>query len=414
MYFALGLLTAGLLGLMIAPAVWRRAVRLTRTRIERSVPLTLAEIQADKDQLRAEFAMSTRRLEMSVERLKEKAAEQLIEINRKRELISRLTNEHTGRADTLKRLEAHEADLRERLRAKEESLANTTAEFSNLEVRLAERNHMLLEMEKRIESLNQVSAEKTVELVARGTELDNLRDELTRDRATFRNETADITARLDNERRNAQALESRLVRIEAERDEVKAVMERREKELAELRSELAQAQSAHGSVDNKLAEAEAARIEAEAAVARLTLALERESHTTANDAIQSTLAAVQDEKDSLVNKVTELEDRHQQLQAENAELRRITGEDWETERRENALLRERLNDIAGKVANLTKTVAPEAADDTPLEPPPPRRRPRARVAKAEREAVAALAEAEAEPGKQTLADRVRGLQRPAN
>ncbi len=413
MYFTLGLLTAGLLGLMIAPAVWRRAVRLTRSRIERSVPLTLAEIQADKDQLRAEFAMSTRRLEMSVERLKEKAAEQLIEINRKRELISRLTNEHTGRADTLKRLESHEAELRERLRAKEESLANTTAEFSNLEVRLAERNHMLLEMEKRIDSLNQVSAEKTVELVARGTELDNVRDELTHDRAIFRNESADITARLDNERRNAQALEARLVRIESERDETKKGLERREKEVAELKSELATAQSAHGTVETRLSEAEAARIEAEAAVARLTLAIEKESRSTANDAIQSTLAAVQDEKDALAVKVSQLEDQRQQMQAENAELRRITGEDWETERRENALLRERLNDIAGKVSQLTRTVAPDAADDTPLEPPPPRRRPRARVAAASnREGAVELAEAE--PGKQTLAERVRGLQRPAS
>ena len=413
MYFALGLLTAGLLGLMIAPAVWRRAVRLTRTRIERSVPLTLSEIQADKDQLRAEFAMSTRRLEMSVERLKEKAAEQLIEINRKRELISRLTNEHTGRADTLKRLETHEAELRERLRAKEESLSNTTAEFSNLEVRLAERNHMLLEMEKRIESLNQVSAEKTVELVARGTELDNVRDQLTHDRATFRNETADVTGRLDNERRNAQALEARLVRIESERDETKKGLERREKELAELKSELAAAQSNHATIESRLSEAEAARVEADAAVARLTLALERESRSVANDAIQSTLAAVHDEKDALTNKLAALEEKGQQLQAENAELRRITGEDWETERRENALLRERLNDIAGKVANLTKSVAPDATDDTPLEPAPPRRRPRARVAAVPKEQ-APVELAEGEPGKPTLAERVRGLQRPAS
>jgi hypothetical protein len=47
---------AGLLALMVAPAIWRRAARLTRSRIEKSVPLTLSEIQADKDQLRAEAA----------------------------------------------------------------------------------------------------------------------------------------------------------------------------------------------------------------------------------------------------------------------------------------------------------------------------------------------------------------------
>ena len=49
MYFALGLLTAGLLAVLVTPAIWRRAMRLTRQRIERSVPMTLAEIEADKD-----------------------------------------------------------------------------------------------------------------------------------------------------------------------------------------------------------------------------------------------------------------------------------------------------------------------------------------------------------------------------
>ena len=77
MFFALGLATAGLLAFMVAPLVWRRAVRLTRARIEHAVPLTLSEIKADKDQLRAEFAMSARRLEMNVEHLRQKASQLL-------------------------------------------------------------------------------------------------------------------------------------------------------------------------------------------------------------------------------------------------------------------------------------------------------------------------------------------------
>ena len=100
MYFALGLLTAGLLALMIAPAVWRRAARLTRERIERSVPLTLNEIQADKDQLRAEFAMSTRRLEMTVERLKERVRAQLAADTAGRIVCGAFANAIRGRRPT--------------------------------------------------------------------------------------------------------------------------------------------------------------------------------------------------------------------------------------------------------------------------------------------------------------------------
>ena len=60
-----------------------RAVRLTRRRLEALTPMSMVEIQADKDQLRAEFAMSTRRLEMSVEQLKAKTSSQLAEIGKK-------------------------------------------------------------------------------------------------------------------------------------------------------------------------------------------------------------------------------------------------------------------------------------------------------------------------------------------
>ena len=58
MYFALGALAAGLVMLLIMPAIWRRAVRLTKKRIEAATPITLAEFRADKDQLRAQFALS--------------------------------------------------------------------------------------------------------------------------------------------------------------------------------------------------------------------------------------------------------------------------------------------------------------------------------------------------------------------
>jgi hypothetical protein len=63
MYFGVGFLVAALLGLLFIPLVHNRAVRLTMKRLEASTPLSISEIRADKDQLRAEFAVSTRRLE---------------------------------------------------------------------------------------------------------------------------------------------------------------------------------------------------------------------------------------------------------------------------------------------------------------------------------------------------------------
>ena len=114
LFFALGFLVAGFLALLVAPAIWRRAVALTRRRIEGSMPLTLPEIQADKDRIRADFAMITRRLEMDVKSLRAKSAEQLVEIGRGHEALKGLAAERKGKNEALSELEAKNEALRQR------------------------------------------------------------------------------------------------------------------------------------------------------------------------------------------------------------------------------------------------------------------------------------------------------------
>jgi hypothetical protein len=94
MYFGIGFLFAALIGIAVIPLVHARAVRLTLKRVENSIPQSMAEIQADKDLLRAEFAMQARRLEIDVEQLKDKAANQFAELGRKTDVINRLKIQH--------------------------------------------------------------------------------------------------------------------------------------------------------------------------------------------------------------------------------------------------------------------------------------------------------------------------------
>ena len=75
LFLAIGIFVASLFGLILIPVVHTRAVRLTMKRMEAATPLSMAEIQADKDKLRAEFAMSTRRLESAVEQLRAKTVD---------------------------------------------------------------------------------------------------------------------------------------------------------------------------------------------------------------------------------------------------------------------------------------------------------------------------------------------------
>src|SRR5205807_7383561 len=126
MFFGLGFLAASLVALAIIPFVHARAVRLTIRRLEAATPLSMAEIQADKDQLRAEFAMSTRRLEMSVDQLKTKTTTQLAELGKKTDTINRLKIDLGEKAATIFALEAREKALRDQLHATEDELSVKT------------------------------------------------------------------------------------------------------------------------------------------------------------------------------------------------------------------------------------------------------------------------------------------------
>jgi chromosome segregation ATPase len=66
--FLLGMLVAGLIWLVMLPAFWRRAVRLTTERLERSLPISANEILAEQDRLRAEHGVALARMQQTVDR----------------------------------------------------------------------------------------------------------------------------------------------------------------------------------------------------------------------------------------------------------------------------------------------------------------------------------------------------------
>ncbi len=101
MLVALGFLSAALVGLVVAPAFWNRAVRLTTRRLKEQLPLSDAEIRADKDRLRAEYAIRVHRLETKAEQANLQRARQLIEINRRDGVISQLEQEQARLLSTV-------------------------------------------------------------------------------------------------------------------------------------------------------------------------------------------------------------------------------------------------------------------------------------------------------------------------
>jgi hypothetical protein len=90
MYLGIGFLCAALIAVVVIPLVHDRAVRLTTRRLRATLPQSIKEIQAGRDLLRAEFAMSTRRLEINLEQLKNKSTGQVVELGKRDDVINRL------------------------------------------------------------------------------------------------------------------------------------------------------------------------------------------------------------------------------------------------------------------------------------------------------------------------------------
>src|SRR6476660_4446984 len=171
MYLAIGFLVSMLFGLMIVPLVHNRAVRLTTRRLEAATPLSMAEIQADKDQLRAEFAMSARRLEMSVDQLKSKSTSQLAELGKKTDAINRMKLELGEKNATIFSLEAREKAVKEQMRATEE-------EFSAKTESLREAEQALKTKQSELAKINSELSERTMTADSRQIELLTVRTQI--------------------------------------------------------------------------------------------------------------------------------------------------------------------------------------------------------------------------------------------
>lgn len=90
MIFVLGVCVAGLLALLCLPAISRRALRMAQVAVERQMPISVDEIVAQRDLLRAEFATERRRLEQTLEHTRDMQAREMSDAGRRTAEIARL------------------------------------------------------------------------------------------------------------------------------------------------------------------------------------------------------------------------------------------------------------------------------------------------------------------------------------
>jgi len=232
MYFAIGFCVAGLSVLMVVPLVHGRAVRLTTRQLEGAIP-SMAEILADKDLQRAEFAMSTRRLEVSLEQLKTKAACQLAELGRK--------------GDAINTLKIELGALQDQLRTSEENSAIKANGVREAQCALSEKETELAKLTRALEERSVLADSQKVEIVALTGQVQTLKERLAQAGEEVRAAAARDAAVHDAERTLSEkeselakltsTLEERSVLIGSQKAEISALT----RQVQTLKERLAQA-----------------------------------------------------------------------------------------------------------------------------------------------------------------------------
>ena len=103
-----GLLAGCLLTRLFIPMVHQRAVRLTKRKMVDAIPMSAMAMRAEKDHMRAQFAMALRQLEFSLEELRGKCADQFAALGRKTAEVTHLRAELDKRMSVILALQARD------------------------------------------------------------------------------------------------------------------------------------------------------------------------------------------------------------------------------------------------------------------------------------------------------------------
>jgi hypothetical protein len=286
MYVALGFCTAGLIGLAILPAFYRRASRLTEEALRAVNPASYAEVRASQDQERARYAIELRRAEMRLDREREKAAQFQLDATRMRSEVEALARTHKDQIADLETRLANEASERH-------AVDMLSAEVKSLKQKLTEAEKALAESWKKPDGEAASSEQPS------GVEPKDGTDWLP---ATDTMALATITG------------------LEAEVATLKAKLSRYEPTVAgELEAERSEsARTRFAELEAQLVDVESQYVAAQAEVTRLSLMLE---------AVNASEASPDERLQEQLRKMTgETESQRRKLQNRDRALQRLTGQ----------------------------------------------------------------------------------------
>ena len=150
MLIGLGFAVALLLALVVGRFAWNTALGFSKRRRNQQVPAAVLELQTDRDRLRAEHAMLSRKLELRLDDLKSRLVEQMAEVSRNRNRIHKMADDlerQTGlvaeRDVEVAALRAQKLSLEEDVLVRSTNLQTANDRLAVQEAEIAERSQSL-------------------------------------------------------------------------------------------------------------------------------------------------------------------------------------------------------------------------------------------------------------------------------
>ena len=251
--FGLGFLSAALLAMLITPAVHRRVVRYTENRIKATMPISPAEVRAQKDMARAVYAAENARIKQDLISERDKTLALKLRHEHLANETSRALSESQELHIQINDMNVEAADLRSKLRREDAAIGQLKTALDSSEDRIASRERRIDELQRNLNKLAADMDDMRIDLATSETEVENFRfrvNALRDERDTLRGDLKLTTTRakdaehhLSSEQHRLLRLEEKLARELADRADHETALERRVQEIGRLKEKLKTAQA---------------------------------------------------------------------------------------------------------------------------------------------------------------------------
>lgn len=246
--FALGFFVAVLAGLLVAPTIHRRIVKLTEERMRATVPLAAAEVRAQKDQARAAYAAENSRIAIELKEEREK----LMGARAKTETLTRDIAELAGTnqqlSSSIAELNTQAADLRAEIRQKTMQLDDLSTAHAKAERDIESRDLQIASMTDNLNRLMSDLEGLRIDIATRETESESLKSQIATvrdERNTLRDNAKssaakmrDLQLELQKEGNRGKSLEGKLTTAATKLTDRENALERRSAEIKRLKERL--------------------------------------------------------------------------------------------------------------------------------------------------------------------------------